>query len=291
MGRQALVTLDHVKAAVEALQVEGRNISSRTVRDKLGNVGSMGTINKLLQQCLKTEKETPSSLRQLPPELQRAVLNFADHYAGDARKQIAEELISCKQDMDDLAEANEQLTSMIDDLRDQIMRTMAEKSNLEGQVAQLTKELSGARDETTAERRAGEMARIELIKLQTRIEALAPLESELRDTREQCEALRNANARAEGTVNALEAQRVALDNQIQYLNGQLDASQIATQKMAEKLEKAFELLDREKERRANAERALAVLHVTKGKRKAFGHFGVGTTANKRPNNPEGTATS
>jgi predicted nuclease with TOPRIM domain len=71
-------------------------------------------------------------LRQLPPELQRAILDFADLRAGDVRKQVAEELTSCKQEMEDLAEANEQLTSVIDDLREQLMRTMAGKSNLRG---------------------------------------------------------------------------------------------------------------------------------------------------------------
>jgi hypothetical protein len=38
-----------------SLRGQSRYISLRTVREKLGNVGSMGTISKLLQQCLRKE--------------------------------------------------------------------------------------------------------------------------------------------------------------------------------------------------------------------------------------------
>jgi hypothetical protein len=57
MVSQGLVTLDHIRAAAAALQAEGRNVSSRAVREKLGNVGSMGTINKLLQEYAENKAD------------------------------------------------------------------------------------------------------------------------------------------------------------------------------------------------------------------------------------------
>jgi chromosome segregation ATPase len=284
MGRQALVTLDHVKAAVAALQAEGRNVSSRSVREKLGNVGSMGTINKLLQQCAGDKAETPSSLRQLPPELQYAILDFADHQANDVRLQIADELMRCKREMDDLAEANEQLTTMIDDLREQLIRAMSEKANIEGQVKQLAEELTGSRNEIAVERRAAEATRVELIKLQMRTEALAPLESELRDSRAECEAQRRASARFEQAAAVLEAQRIALENQVQYLDRKAEDAQHASQQFAEKLETMSTLLDRERDARAIAERELAVVSATQAERKATGSATRKGMDNKQHNN-------
>ena len=285
MGRQALVTLDHVKTAVAALQAEGRNVSSRSVREKLGNVGSMGTINKLLQQCAGDKAETPSSLRQLPPDLQYAILDFADHQANDVRQQIADQLMQCKREMDDLAEANEQLTTMIDDLREQLVRVMSDKANIEGQVKQLTEELAGARKEITAERRATEATRVELIKLQMRTEALAPLESELRDARVECEAQRRASARFEQAAAVLEAQRLVLENHVQYLDRKTEDAQHARQQLAEKLETMSTLLDRERDARAVAECELAVIYATQAERKTAGNTTRKGTGTKQHNNP------
>jgi chromosome segregation ATPase len=285
MGRQALVTLDHVKAAVAALQAEGRNVSSRSVREKLGNVGSMGTINKLLQKCACDKAETPSSLRQLPPDLQSAILDFADHQANDVRQQIADELMQCKREMDDLAEANEQLTTMIDDLREQLILAMSEKANIEGQERQLAEQLTRSRNEVAAERLAAEATRVELIKLQMRTEALAPLDSELRDARAECEAQRRASARFEQAAAVLEAQWLALENHVQYLDPKAEDAQHARQQLAEKLEAMSTLLDRERDARAAAERDLAVISATQAERKAAGNTTRKGVGNKQHDNP------
>jgi len=285
MGRQALVTLDHVKAAAAALQAEGRNVSSRAVREKLGNVGSMGTINKFLQQCVGDKAETPPSLRQLPPELQHAILDFADRQASGGRQQIADELMQCKGEMEDLAEANEQLTTMIDDLREQLVRAMSDKANIEGQVKQLAEELTGSRNEIAAERRAAEAARIELMKLQMRTEALAPLESELRDARAQCEAHRSTCARFEQAAAVLDAQRLALEKHVQYLERKAEDALDARQQLAEKLETMSALLDMERGARAVAERELAVVSARQAERKAPGNTTRKSMAGKQHNNP------
>ncbi|GGE88726.1 DNA-binding protein [Massilia psychrophila] len=46
MGREATVTYGQVAAAADAMCSANIRPSSRTVRERLGNTGSMGTINR-----------------------------------------------------------------------------------------------------------------------------------------------------------------------------------------------------------------------------------------------------
>jgi len=266
MGRQALVTLDHVKAAVTALQAEGKPVSSRSVREKLGNVGSMGTINKLLQKSLDDKDRKPDSFRQLPPDVQRTILGFADQQADDARAQIAEELVACRLEMADLATENERLTAAVDELRTQLTTTAAEKAVIEGHVAQLTSELAMARKEAATERGTSEAVRIDLVKLQLRVEALAPLERELHTARLQCEAHRDACMRLEQANAVLDTQREALDRQVRDLRGELVEARTNIAGLSEKMEKISGVLEQERAARVLAERELAVASAVHGTR-------------------------
>ena len=49
MGREATITYEQVAAAADAMKVAGGKPTSRGIRERLGNTGSMGTVNKLLQ--------------------------------------------------------------------------------------------------------------------------------------------------------------------------------------------------------------------------------------------------
>lgn len=263
MGRQASVTIEHVKTAVAALRAEGKTASSRNVREKLGT-GSMGTISKLLQQCLDDKEGTPDSLRQLPPELQRVILAFADQQAEAARTQIGEELISCKLEVAGLAEDNERLTTIIEDLRMQLAQALSGRAAAEGRVEQVLGELAGAREETKVERHAAEAARVEMAKLQLRLDALGPLDVELRDARAQSEERREECARVLQAAAVLEAQKLALFDQVQELKGDLANARATSAKLDEKIQALSALLDNEREEKAVAERELAVAKVLTG---------------------------
>jgi len=282
MGRQASVTIEHVKAAVAALRAEGGKVSSRAVREKLDNVGSMGTVSRLLQQCLGEKDNTPDSLRQLPPELQHAILVFADQQAEIARRQLAEELIGCKQEMRDLAEDSEQLTATIEDLREQLAHATFNGATVEGRVAQTLDELAGAREETTVERRAAETARVELAKLQLRVQALESVEGELRDARAQHDRQRSECARAEQAAAVLEAQKLALGDQVQELKGEVANARAAGARLDKKIEELSDLLHKERVTRTVIEREFAVASALGSEqppteKKGRKHRGVQTT--------------
>jgi chromosome segregation ATPase len=271
MGRQALVTLDHVKTAVTALQAEGKPVSSRSVREKLGNVGSMGTINRLLQMSAADKDRKPDSLRQLPPDLQRTILDFTDQQANGARAQIAEELVACRLEMADLATENERLSAAVEELRIQLETTAAEKAVSEGRLAQLTSELAMARKETAAERSSSENVRIDLVRLQLRVEALTPLERELNRTRLLCEGHRDVCVRLEQANAVLDTQREALESQVHNLKNELLEAHTNSAGLSEKTEKIAGILEQERTVRVLAERELAVAKAMLGKRNAANH--------------------
>lgn len=263
MGRSALVTPEQVSAAVLELQAEGKSVSVRSIREKLGNIGSMVTIHKLAQPYLKEKDEAADSLRQLPPEVQKTIFTFADKQSKEARREIAEELLGCKQEMTDLEQVNEQLAGVIDELREQLAASMSERANVEGRGTQLIGELAAAREELVAERRAAEVARVEALTLQLRVEALAPLEDELRQVHVQCEAQRSACVRVEQLAAVLEAQKLALDNQVQDLKNELANSRATINKLETTIMEQAELRNREREVRAVIERDLAVAIATR----------------------------
>ena len=50
MGREATITAEQVNAAADGMKADGIKPTSRAIRERLGNTGSMGTINKLLKR-------------------------------------------------------------------------------------------------------------------------------------------------------------------------------------------------------------------------------------------------
>lgn len=258
MGRQASVSIEQVQTAIEALRAEDKNVSSRSVREKLGNIGSMGTINKLLQQCLRDPVDEPGSLRQLPSELQHAIFSYADRQAETARAQIANELVQCKHEMVNLSDDNEHLTEAITNLQQQVDALVAEATETQGRTARLLVELDNVRQETATERRAAELARIELVKLQARAEQLAPLADELRDTRIQFHTAREEYMQSQQNAAILEVQKKSLENINQTLSNELADAKEAGRALSDRLEKLSAILEQERTARALAERELAV---------------------------------
>lgn len=271
MARQASITLDHVKTAVAALQGEGKNVSSRSVREKLGNVGSMGTVNRLLQQALSERDEKPQSLRQLPSEIQLAFLAFADQQAKEARSQIAEELIQCRREMAELAEDNNLISATVESLHGQLSDAVSQRATLEGRLEQLANELASAREETSKERGKSETARMELVKLQHRIDVLAPLEGELRNSRAQCVAHRDACVKLEQTVAVLETKKDSMEQRSSTFEVELSDALAVRNKLTDKVETISSLLDKEREARMQAERELAVMTATYARRRTIGN--------------------
>ena len=214
MGREATITAEQVAAAADALKGEGKKPTSRAVRERLGNTGSMGTITKLLQRWKSHQERDQVASLSLPPALQRAVLDFMDTELAAARAPLETELVDLKESIDELATENERQEDALTGLREQLDQVAAEKASAEGKAAQLTADLDGTRDEAGRERQAAELARTELAKAQLRLEAMPRLEADLEAVRTELTKERSARVAAEQQAAVLAAQKTDLEGRL-----------------------------------------------------------------------------
>lgn len=207
MGRESTITADQVNAIADTIKAEGGKPTSRAIRERLGNTGSMGTINKLLQKWKAGHTRQTSTTLALPVPLQNAILDFMDQELTVARAALETELAEQQQEAADLASENERQGDTIDGLGEQVAVLSAEKSSVEGKATQLTADLHVAHQEATAERQAAEHARTELAKALLRLEAMPRLVDDLEATRADLIRERDARTESERKAAVLQAQK------------------------------------------------------------------------------------
>ena len=270
MGREATITYEQVAAAADAMKVAGGKPTSRGIRERLGNTGSMGTVNKLLQAWKAAQERQISTALSLPPVLQRAILDFMGQELTGAKATLEAELAEQQQEAADLATENERQAADIEDKNDVAVALQANLATLQGRLNQIETDLVTARNDALREREAAEAARIELAKALLRLEAMPRLEADLgalrldldkerqgRVAAEQQAAVLGAKleaanertgkaeaatveavaqARKHGEAVFLEAAKVeAAKNTIANLTGKLDAMQAQIHSQADEL--------------------------------------------------------
>ncbi|AWP24518.1 mucin-associated surface protein [Acidiferrobacter sp. SPIII_3] len=196
MGRDATVTYEQVAGIADSIQAAGGKPTLRAVREQVGG-GSMGTINKLLQEWRGAHERRTAGDLALPPALQRALLDFMGTEIAGARAPLEADIAEHQAVTADLAAENERQTETIRDLSLQIESVTADRAGIEGKAAQLTADLAIARDEITRERQAAEVARVELAKAALRLEGLPRLEAEITSLRADLERERQGRIQAE----------------------------------------------------------------------------------------------
>jgi chromosome segregation ATPase len=224
MGREAAITLEQVYAVADAMRAEGVKPTSRAVRERLGNTGSMGTVNKLLQRWKATQEREQAAALSLPPALQRAILDFMDTELAAARAALETQLVEQQQEAADLAAENERQADAVEDQRQALERVATEKASAEGRAQQLAADLDGAKGEAGRERQAAESARTELAKALLRLEAMPRLEGDLEAVRAELAKERQARVEAEKRAAVLGAQKADLDARLIALQDQAKAS-------------------------------------------------------------------
>ncbi len=211
MGREATVTFEQITALADAMKMEGVKPTSRAVRERLGNTGSMGTINKLLQRWKSGQERQVSAALVLPPALQRSLLEFMDNALTSARTTLEAELADQQQEAADLATENERQVLENDSQSEVIELLRAEVSKHQGRAGQLETDLVVARDEAARERSGAELARTELAKAQLRLEAMPRLEADLVAVRASLETERLARVAAAQDAAVLTAKLEAAE--------------------------------------------------------------------------------
>lgn len=236
MGRESTITFEQVAAIADAMKAAKVPATSRAVRERLGNTGSMGTINKLLGRW-KSGQDQPGKVELvLPPALQRVLLDFMDSELKRAREPLDAEIEFQKQEAADLSTENERQVIENESQGETIELLRADASTLQGRAGQLESDLVVARDEATRERSGAELARTELAKAQLRLEAMPRLEADLVAAREVLETERLARQQAEQQAAVLTAKLEATERRANEADARTTKAEAATTKSAEKAE-------------------------------------------------------
>ena len=207
MGRDAIITYEQVSAIANEMKLVGAKPTSRNVRDQLGNVGSMGTINKLLNDWKASQERQIVNQLALPATLQRAILEFMDQELTSAKAELETKLADAQQEMIDLATENERQASDIENKDASIADLSDNIATLKGRLAQLSPNLSTSKADCDRERAAAESARTELAKVLLRLESMPRLEADLTEIKAQLEQEHLAKVAAE-RLSAVQASQL-----------------------------------------------------------------------------------
>lgn len=236
MGREATVTYEQIAAAADAMKSEGVKPTSRAIRERLGNTGSMGTINKLLGRWKSGQERQISAALVLPPALQRVLLEFMDTELTAARTTLEAELADQQQEAADLATENERQVIENDTQAELIEQLRADVAAHQGRAGQLESDLTASREEVVRERSGAELARTELAKAQLRLEAMPRLEADLVAVRGELEKERTARQQAEQTAAVQTAKLEAAERRATESDARTSKTEAATVKAIEKAE-------------------------------------------------------
>jgi len=226
------------------MKADGIKPTSRAIRERLGNTGSMGTINKLLQRWKSGQERQAATALTVPPALQRAMLDFMDQELTAARAALEAELADQQQEAADLATENERQLEIIEARTEQLEALSIEKAAAEGKAGQLSADLDTTRDEAGRERQAAELARTELAKAQLRLESMPRLENDLAAVRNELAKERQARIEAEQSAAVLKAQKDDLTARLADAKTRADrADELAAKQQARGEQLAADLAD------------------------------------------------
>lgn len=219
MGREARINYEQVAAAADAMTCAGIKPTSRGIRERLGNVGSMGTVNKLMQDwkaARPQQQASPPPLLPpvLSPVLQRVILDFMAKELSQATATLTAQLAGQQQKTADLAKENERQALNIEEKNDATALLRAELATLQGRLQQSDAGLAMARDDALRERGASEDARIELAKTQLMLKAVPRLEADLGALRLDLDKERQGRMAAEKQAAILAAKLEAANERI-----------------------------------------------------------------------------
>lgn len=237
MGREAAFTFEQVAAVAAAIKSEGNKPTSRAVRERLGNTGSMGTINKMLSTWKAGQERQIDAALALPASVQRAILDYVDQELIGAQAKLMAELAEQQQECADLAAENERQGMEVEALTRSLDALSTGKAAAEGRVDQLSTDLDRLRDEAVRERQGAETARTELAKVLLRLEAMPRLEGDLAALREELVNERDARVTAEQAAAVLRAQKTDLDGRLADIRSQAARMEEQLTQVRDKAEK------------------------------------------------------
>lgn len=214
MAREATITFEQVATAADNLKAQGSKASARAVREVLGS-GSMATVLKLLQQWQGGQVRQSDVIDDtIDPSVLRAISNQIATRVQEATADTTARLADLQAEADAIIIENERQAVELDVQSTELVTLHGQYAELAGRAQQLESESARTAGELVAERRATEVARVELAKAELRLEAVPKIETEIEKNRvellhartqsaELHEVAAVAAAKLEGTLREL----------------------------------------------------------------------------------------
>ena len=205
------ITYEQVASAAESLVSAGEKLTHRSIRAKLGNTGSPGTILKFFHQWKDAQvTPKPTSNNNLDPTVTKAINNEILTKVGEATIEATAKIAELLNETNDLIFDNEQQAELLEARAIEFSKLNEDHSALLGRFFQLQSDASSTKTELIAERQGHEAARMELVIALQQLDSLPRLEAELEKFRAELFSSSNQaaadNAAAGITKAKLEAE-------------------------------------------------------------------------------------
>lgn len=234
MARSASVTPEMIAEAANALEAEGIKVTNRAVYERVGRIGSSGTISPLVSAWKEKRKKHVVSALTLPPALQKSILDFMASELARERQELESNLVDQQREITDLAQENEKQFAEAEDAAETIVILRKDIALLQGKTGQLETDIAKIHVEVVQEREHAELARTELAKAQLRLEAMPRLETDLHEARLSIETERTAKIGAEQAAAVALAKLDAATQRIQDLADRLAKAEAGNAKLQQK---------------------------------------------------------
>ncbi len=197
-----IITQEQVNAAAEAICAEGNKPTVLDVRKRL-KAGSMSEIWRFFQIWQSVQLASAEPAVAVPSELQHALEELITRQIDSVKKTLESEIETLRQ-------TNDELMAEIDQRAQQLAQQTAElnsartiKDEVTGRFEQLNAELKRAQQEIDVEKESATQSRMELVKLQLKLESVSRLEADLDQMYKTLEQERVAKLNAEHSAKAL----------------------------------------------------------------------------------------
>lgn len=197
-----IITQELVNAAADAICAEGNKPTVLDVRKRL-QAGSMSEIWRFFQVWQSAQQASAESFVSVPSELQQALEELITRQIDNVKKTLESEIETLRQTNDELMAEIDQRTQQSTQQTAELNSARAIKDEVTGRFDQLNAELKRAQTEIEIEKESATQSRMELVKVQLKLESVSRLEADLDQMYKTLEQERVAKLNAEHSAKAL----------------------------------------------------------------------------------------
>jgi len=182
MARTTNLSYEQIANAAEAINERGEKVTTRGVRAELG-YGSMATILRFLQDWRNSTNQTGTAAETIDPSVLRAISAQIVSRVQVATDTAMNRNAELQSEIDALLLENEQQAKRIEEQDSDIESWKTDHAALSVRISEMKNTETRLTGELQTERQAGERSRIDLAKMESRLEVVPRLEAEIAQLR------------------------------------------------------------------------------------------------------------